>query len=113
MDCNYRCGCARLLRKDELTCRWQEGHCDYGCFNLTKPNDQAEIKPAGEYKLNVYWKQYVDDCDKPKSFVVEGKKRPLPGKYKIVVEYKQVIRPGSQPLYERYTAESPEFEIEY
>ncbi len=106
-------GKAQLKRFNEETRRWELGSWPSSRGIVPGATATIEVKPGGSQRVVLDWKASFDDTTASKMFVtnVEGGKRELPGKYKLLIRYApESWAPGRLPQL-TYVAESPEFNI--
>lgn len=104
---------AQLLRFDESSGKWEAGAWGIRCGVVDKPTLPIEIKTDETVPIEVYWQRSMDDSDHPKFFVLtdDETKRPLNGKYKLLLRY--ALTPWTLIHHPKqiYSTESPEFTV--
>jgi hypothetical protein len=106
-------GSAQLKRFNESSGKWELGAWSGGCGTVANPTVPIEIKPDESSQIHVFWQLSTDDWDHPKSFVTEDHetKRPLKGKYKIVLRYALTPWTLIHHPKQTYIIESREFQV--
>jgi hypothetical protein len=106
-------GNARVERFNDDTGKWESGEWPGGCGVVDKPNEPIEIKPHDQFAIAILWRWSMDDWDKPKYFVLPDHetKRPLNGKYKLVLRYALTPWTVLRHPKETFTTESTEFTV--
>lgn len=103
----------RLMRFDEGSGKWELGEWSIRCGSVDKPTEPIEIKSGETFPLAVSWQLSMDDWDHPTFFVAKDHetKRPLKGKYKLVLSY--ALTPWTLIHHPKqvFTIESPEFQV--
>jgi hypothetical protein len=103
----------RLMRLEEGSGIWELGEWSIRCGNVDKPMEPIEIKSGETFPLSVSWQLSMDDWDHPQFFVTKDSetKRPLKGKYRLVLSY--ALTPWTLIHHPKqvYKIESPEFQV--
>jgi hypothetical protein len=102
-----------LERFNEAAEIWEPGAMGIVCGTVEKPNEPFEIGADREFPVEVDWELSTDDFKEPKWFVIKDhdNKRPLIGKYRLVLRYSRTPWTLFQHPRETFVMSSDEFEL--